>query len=139
MAIDQHAAHERVRLEAMLKGIVCTHHPQMLTMTTNTDLYDEQHKMRRRTVHPPFPLSLSQSQERLAHSSSAWLDSIGVKIEWRDGQVLATALPTIITSQNGSLCVAADLVQVIRCSVASVLSLLCHDTGTGAITVGGES
>ena len=68
--------------------------------------------MKRTALISPLPLSLTQSQERMARCCSGRLDSIGVKLEMREGRVLATTLPAIITSQSGCPTVTADVVQV---------------------------
>lgn len=116
MAVDQHAAHERVRLEALLEG-----------------LCDDQQQVQTAEVSPPLPLSLTPSQQKLARHFSAQLAAIGVQLVWREGQPLASSLPAVLMEreaaerQRGRPAVAAGVLQEM---VHSHLELL-QTTGGG--------
>jgi DNA mismatch repair ATPase MutL len=124
VAVDQHAAHERVRLEALLEG-----------------LCDDQQQVQTAEVSPPLPLSLTPSQQKLARHFSAQLAAIGVQLVWREGQPLASSLPAVLMEreaaerQRGRPAVAAGVLQVralCRVPPAQILTA-AFSAGDGAL------
>ena len=60
---------------------------------------------------PPFPLSLSPQQQRVARYFCGKLEAIGVKLVWREGRPVASTAPAVLVGRG--LCSAA-LLQVER-------------------------
>lgn len=122
VAVDQHAAHERVRLEVLLEGIIHdTHHQYFSRCTcsfTAPGLWDEHQRVHMAEVAPPLPLSLTSSQQKMARHFSAQLAAIGVQLVWREGQPLVSSLPAVLVereaveTQRGRPAVATSLLQV---------------------------
>ena len=101
VAVDQHAAHERVRLEAFLRGMYTSRSCDITGHTpSHPELYDEGERVKMTPLHPPLPLSLSDSQQRVARSFPGRLAAIGVQLQWCGGEPTAISLPSLLANRE---------------------------------------
>ena len=144
VAVDQHAAHERVRLEALLRGKPRQCQFRSALSLSSLDLYDDKQVVKMTAVVPPLPLSLSATQQRVARKLSGKLEAIGVRLQWREGQPMVIELPAILMEreagemQPGHSAVPANLLQVRYQLVPAAFSLSLSPEGHGGITLGGS-
>ena len=81
-------------------------------------LYDGQQQVSVSRVEPPLVFSLSPSMLRLARLFAAQLRAIGVTVEVRNGQLLASTMPAVVMEREaqerrkGRPAVAVGLLQV---------------------------
>ena len=81
-------------------------------------LYDDQQQVLVSRVEPPLAFSLSPSMLRLARLFAAQLRAIGVTVEVRNGQLLASTMPAVVMEREaqerkrGRPAVAVGLLQV---------------------------
>jgi DNA mismatch repair protein MLH3 len=80
---DQHAVHERIRLESLIQ-----------------DAYDSNKTIKSSQITPPLKLTLTQQYRSLARTFTKQLESVGVKMTHKDKGMLITALPTPIVNET---------------------------------------
>ena len=124
--IDQHAAHERVRVE-MLTGEVYASSGSKVV-----------HKcMKQSVVRPPIVMDLQPSQKKLARHFRERLESVGVSLTFQADDVFVSSIPTVLMDREvtevtrGRSTVAVGIVRELITDYLEVL----QNTSGGAVTL----
>ncbi|XP_041468883.1 uncharacterized protein LOC121418804 [Lytechinus variegatus] len=125
--VDQHAAHERIRLEMLTQDAYTSHRD-------NPDDSDADQKRCIRTsdVTPALPISLSSSELRLLEAYPQKMKRIGIAYQLSEDSALVTRLPACVVEKEanelkrGRQTIATSVAETL---IKEVLDSLQHQSG----------